>query len=235
MPHSAAGMRIDPPVSEPMAAGHRPPATATAEPLDEPPATRWVVAVPRIPRRAHRLVASPAAEREFDHVRLAERDHSGGREAFDRRRRVIGDPAEPALRAGGGLPAFDVEEVLQRDRQPCERTGRGPGPALPVGRVGRRERVVAIDLDERVQMGIERVDARETRLDDRARARLAALEQARECGQRLERKVVGHGVRRGRTGCGGIHPGASGASRHDLYFAFCRKNCGSGPFPGRRS
>src|SRR5436190_468226 len=33
-------MRTDPPVSEPSAAGARPPATATAEPLDEPPATR---------------------------------------------------------------------------------------------------------------------------------------------------------------------------------------------------
>ena len=34
--------------------------------------------VPRIPRRAHRLVAAPAAERELDHVRLAERNHAGG-------------------------------------------------------------------------------------------------------------------------------------------------------------
>src|SRR5438128_3485464 len=35
-------MRIDPPVSEPTAAGARPAATATAEPLLEPPATRCV-------------------------------------------------------------------------------------------------------------------------------------------------------------------------------------------------
>src|SRR5258706_16228204 len=41
-PHSAAGMRTDPPVSDPIAAGPMPPATATAEPLDEPPATRCV-------------------------------------------------------------------------------------------------------------------------------------------------------------------------------------------------
>ena len=37
-------MRIEPPVSEPIAAGQSPPATATAEPLDEPPATRCVFA-----------------------------------------------------------------------------------------------------------------------------------------------------------------------------------------------
>src|SRR5579859_988946 len=39
-PHSADGMRIEPPVSEPIAQSHIPHATATAEPPDEPPATR---------------------------------------------------------------------------------------------------------------------------------------------------------------------------------------------------
>jgi hypothetical protein len=37
MPHSAAGPRIDPPVSEPSAAGTNPAATAAPAPLDEPP------------------------------------------------------------------------------------------------------------------------------------------------------------------------------------------------------
>src|SRR5579859_5714416 len=37
MPHHAAGIRIEPPVSDPSAPRHRPAATATAEPLDEPP------------------------------------------------------------------------------------------------------------------------------------------------------------------------------------------------------
>src|SRR5215475_11161468 len=37
MPHSAAGPRIEPPVSEPSAAGTNPAATAAPEPLDEPP------------------------------------------------------------------------------------------------------------------------------------------------------------------------------------------------------
>src|ERR1700737_680398 len=43
MPFREAGIRIEPPVSEPIAAAARPAATATAEPLDEPPGTRWVV------------------------------------------------------------------------------------------------------------------------------------------------------------------------------------------------
>ena len=62
--------------------------------------------IPGIPRRAHRPVASPAAEREFDHVRLAERDHAGGREAQNRGCRVIGDATPPALGTGGGLVAL---------------------------------------------------------------------------------------------------------------------------------
>ena len=40
MPHSAAGWRIEPPVSVPVAAGASRAATAAAEPPDEPPGTR---------------------------------------------------------------------------------------------------------------------------------------------------------------------------------------------------
>ena len=40
MPQSEAGWRIEPPVSVPSAAGARPPATAAAEPPEEPPGTR---------------------------------------------------------------------------------------------------------------------------------------------------------------------------------------------------
>jgi len=40
MPHSEAGTRIEPLVSEPSANGTSPPATAAAEPLEEPPLIR---------------------------------------------------------------------------------------------------------------------------------------------------------------------------------------------------
>jgi len=39
-PQKAAGIRIEPPVSEPTAQSHMPVATATADPPEEPPATR---------------------------------------------------------------------------------------------------------------------------------------------------------------------------------------------------
>ena len=40
IPHSDAGWRIEPPVSEPSAKGAKPAATAAAEPPLEPPGTR---------------------------------------------------------------------------------------------------------------------------------------------------------------------------------------------------
>jgi len=40
MPQSEAGMRIEPPVSEPRDPGARPAATAAPEPEDEPPVMR---------------------------------------------------------------------------------------------------------------------------------------------------------------------------------------------------
>ena len=42
IPHSAAGWRIDPPVSVPVAPGASRAATAAAEPPDDPPGTRLV-------------------------------------------------------------------------------------------------------------------------------------------------------------------------------------------------
>jgi len=40
-PFHAAGRRTDPPVSEPIAKGTSPAATATPEPLEDPPGVRW--------------------------------------------------------------------------------------------------------------------------------------------------------------------------------------------------
>ncbi len=42
IPHRAAGWRIDPPVSVPVAAGTRRAATAAADPPEDPPGTRAV-------------------------------------------------------------------------------------------------------------------------------------------------------------------------------------------------
>src|SRR3977135_321371 len=53
MPHRAAGWRIEPPVSVPIAQGARPAGTAAALPPDEPPGTRV---------RSHGLRTGPKPE-----------------------------------------------------------------------------------------------------------------------------------------------------------------------------
>jgi hypothetical protein len=52
-PQSAAGCRIDPPVSVPSASGANPAATAAADPPEEPPGTRSA---------SHGLCVTPKAE-----------------------------------------------------------------------------------------------------------------------------------------------------------------------------
>ena len=56
-PHSAAGWRIEPPVSVPIASGDWNAATDAADPPDEPPGTR---------SRSHGLAVGPKAECSVD-------------------------------------------------------------------------------------------------------------------------------------------------------------------------
>src|SRR5215210_779093 len=57
IPQSAAGWRIEPPVSVPIAQGARPAATAAAEPPEDPPGTRV---------RSHGFCTGPKPEFSFD-------------------------------------------------------------------------------------------------------------------------------------------------------------------------
>ena len=62
MPVSAAGWRIEPPVSVPMAPRQRLAATAAADPPDEPPGTSGVLA----PLRRQGEMTGPKYELSFD-------------------------------------------------------------------------------------------------------------------------------------------------------------------------
>src|SRR3954464_12060032 len=82
-PVTAAGWRIEPPVSVPIAQGARPPATAAAEPPEEPPGNRsrppgvrgaWA---PGVASDVVRGVLRGGAHRELVHVGLAQQDGAG--------------------------------------------------------------------------------------------------------------------------------------------------------------
>src|SRR5437764_4973022 len=60
-PHSAAGWRIEPPVSEPSAKGAKPAATAAADPPLEPPGTRVTSCGLRVGPKAEFSVEDPIA------------------------------------------------------------------------------------------------------------------------------------------------------------------------------
>ena len=62
MPQNAAGWRIEPPVSVPVAPTHRCAATAAADPPEEPPGTSFVSA----PRRRQGDTTGPKCEVSFD-------------------------------------------------------------------------------------------------------------------------------------------------------------------------
>ncbi len=122
--------------------------------------------VPRVPRRAAMLVGAPAAHRELDRVRLAEDDHPGADETLGERRRVSRPPVLPHLRAAGRHPAFDLDQVLQRDRQAVQRPDFMARADRLVGGLGSQPRIVAVNLDKGVQLPILGLYARKQRGDD---------------------------------------------------------------------
>ena len=123
MPHSAAGWRIEPPVSVPIAHGALPAATAAALPPELPPGTR--LASHGFVRRAVGGVLRRRAHRELVLVRLGEQRCAGGGQALDGGRRVGRAVALEDPRAGLARDALRAEQVLDRDGDAGERSVAG--------------------------------------------------------------------------------------------------------------
>ena len=133
-PHNAAGMRTEPPVSVPSAAGAIPAATATADPEDEPPATRctarsagfqgapigWLV--PHVPMRT-RPCGSCRAEssrRRAGGARTVRfRSRSGPASSSSR-------PSFAGLRCGTGPSPRSASRATGRARSPPRAHDRRP-------------------------------------------------------------------------------------------------------------
>ncbi len=134
IPQNAAGTRIEPPVSVPIANGTMSAATAAAEPLLEPPEVRpgkpGMLAVPVV------CVLARQAPCELEKLGLAGKDRA-------RRAQVADDPRilprrRPHLgkegRAGARRHPGDVKKVLQEVRDPAEGAVGGAGECPPRGR-----------------------------------------------------------------------------------------------------
>ena len=112
------------------------------------------------------LVGAPAAHRKLDRVRLAENDHAGCDQLAGQRGGGRRTPVAPRHRAAGRDPPFEVDQILQRDRDAVQRADRMARADRFVGGLGGKSGIVAIDIDVGVQFAVEPRDAREKRLDN---------------------------------------------------------------------
>ena len=142
MPHAAAGMRIDPPVSVPTVPSDMPVATATAEPpLDPPGRSRRIV---RIAHRPEARILAGRAERELVQVGLADEHRAGLAQASRHDGIGVGDVIAAHQRSRGGRHALLIDQVLQRDRDAVQRADAASGrrspcrPAAPAAALRRR-------------------------------------------------------------------------------------------------
>ena len=187
MPHAAAGMRIDPPVSVPSVASAMPAATLTADPPLDPPGDR--VGSCGLRAGPERRVLVRGAERELVQVRLADDDGAGLAQLRDRRRVATGDVALAHARRRSRRRAPDVEEILDRHRHAVQRTAVVSGRQLAVRLARLPPRLVRHDEDERVQARVVGLDAPQALLGDLLRRHFRARAAA-------GRTLDGHACRR---------------------------------------
>ena len=124
MPVKAAGWRIEPPVSVPVAPRQSPAATAAAEPPEEPPGTSGVFA----PFLRHGEITGPKNEVSFDEpmanssllslpsMTAPSRHRLAADGRLVGRHEIIED-----VRAGGGAHVLGREQVLDAERNAFER------------------------------------------------------------------------------------------------------------------
>ena len=156
------------------------------------------------PRIAHRSVIARrrrAAKRELVQIRFADDDRAGGCEAA-RHLRVFGGHAivEHGAR-GRRAHTGRVDVVLEGDRNAVQRTAHAAGAPVGVERSGLRQRRFTRDRDERVDLWVVNVDAREARVHEIDGRHGARLQPRRRFGQREpgERVLSADCRRRGRS------------------------------------
>ena len=180
MPHSAAGPRIDPPVSDPVPPMISPAATAAPVPDDDPAVKRSLFQGLRAgghgtsndgPPKANSCVASlpsmtaPASAHFFDGVRVA-------------RRHVV--LQEPGMRRRAD--AGRVVDVLVGDRDAVERSAQRARHLPRFGGLGVRQRALLGHHQERIQLRIEAADALEMRFGELDRRQLLGRNELRGLG-----------------------------------------------------
>src|SRR5581483_972262 len=128
---------------------------------------------PRVDRRAENGVGRVPLPTELRGVGLAHHDATGGPQALDQNRVGLGRsrPGKHSRALGGGEPGR-VLEVLHRQRQSRQLTPLLATRDALIDLVGRGQRAVRVDVDERVDPFVQRLDAIEGGLDQLPRRNL---------------------------------------------------------------
>ena len=159
-------MRIEPPMSLPVASGAYPAASAAADPPDDPPECE--LGVPRIAGDAPQLAVGEAGTAELRRGGADVDDPAGVLDAFDDRMVVLGDLVDQRQRTllATSAPAIGcsslaaTHETLERSRgialsevSLLRRRGPRRGPRRSDDRRPRSARVVGLDLlDQALEM-----------------------------------------------------------------------------------
>ena len=184
-PVHAAGMRIEPPPSLPCASGTMPPATAAAAPPLEPPGVRSVSqglrAGPnrrgsdtgRIPNSG--MFVLPTITKPASRMRRVTNESWSGHEVAEQ------------VRAHRVRHPRDRGGVLDRDRH----AGEGPR-VVPVDPRPLPQCAIRVDVDERIEGGLELLDPLERGGHQLGRADLPGMHERGQLGGGPEEKVLRH-------------------------------------------
>ena len=168
-PQSEAGKRTEPSASLPSAIGTRPPATAAADPPDDPPGVRRQIV--RIAGRAEMAVLGRAAHAELVHVGDADADRAGPFEPGDGNGITLrGRIVDMQLRTRGRREARDGDLRLDRERNTRERTRRRAARNRGVETRAALACALGADGGERIE-GVDRAMRCARARDRRRRAR----------------------------------------------------------------
>src|SRR5437763_8959434 len=171
MPHMDAGLRTEPPVSVPSAAGTMPAASATPEPLEEPPG-----------KRRPRQIERRPADSELVRGELAHHD-AAGRHETRRYRGVRGrHVVDQHLRMCGRRQAGKVYDVLEGEGYAMQGAPRAASRdlTLRLARSGHGE--IGCQADEGVTATVEPTDAIEQGLRVLDGGELALADHLRRIG-----------------------------------------------------
>ncbi len=175
---SAAGWRIDPPVSVPLAAEREARGDRGRRPTRG--SARHARRIPRIAHRSEEARLVRRAHRELVHVGLAEQHRPGPPPPLDDGRVVRGDEVGEHSRPAGGQDPVGAEDVLVGDRHAGERPRLRPAPRAHRPLRASSSARSARDGDEGVERRPQPLDPREEVARDLDARKAARRETSRD-------------------------------------------------------